>query len=84
MKSWGEGGADRLSALIIVGFGLAYGYAGKFIQVGFYNGDIGPHHWIYMVASVMVLLGFGLVLTKPFNLKPNGIFKLFISFKFKS
>ena len=51
MKSWGEGGADRLSALIILGFGLAYGYAGKFIQVGFYNGDIGPHHWIYMVAS---------------------------------
>jgi putative tricarboxylic transport membrane protein len=48
--------------MILLGFGLAYGYGGRFIRVGFYNGDFGPHHWIYIVASALVLLGFGLVL----------------------
>lgn len=70
MKSWGARGHDRLYALILLGLSLLYGLGGRLMEVGFYNGSVGPHHWIYMVSGVLSALSLWL-LVQPTDFVPE-------------
>ncbi len=62
MNLQGTGAYDRLYALILLIFAALYGWGGSQVQVGFYNGSVGPQHWIYGVAGVLAVLSLWLVL----------------------
>jgi hypothetical protein len=62
MTTPGTGTYDRRYALVALIFALAYGFGGSQFEVGFYNGIIGPHHWIYGVAGVLALMSVWLLL----------------------
>ncbi len=63
---------DRRYALVILIFSILYGYGGSFAKTDFYNGVVGPHHWIYLIAGILALLSIGLFL-KPTNFKPENL-----------
>ena len=44
---------DQYSALIVIALTLIYAYIGSLIEVNFYNGLIGPHHWIYILSGLV-------------------------------
>ncbi len=73
MKLQGVGAHDRLYALILLVFSGLYGLGGLEIQVGFYNGVIGPQHWIYGIAGVLGVLSLWLLLQPtPFVPEPES------------
>lgn len=63
---------DRRYAIVMLGFSALYGYGGSFAEVEFYNGVIGPHHWIYLVAGVIALLSLALFF-KPTDFEPEVV-----------
>ena len=62
---------DQLSALIILSLSLVYVVLGSFTEVDFYNGLLGPHHWIYILGGILGFLAF-LLLIQPTDFFPKS------------
>ncbi|MBF0279784.1 MAG: tripartite tricarboxylate transporter TctB family protein [SAR324 cluster bacterium] len=63
---------DRRYAIVMLVFSILYGYGGSFAETDFYNGVVGPHHWIYLIAGILACLSIMLFL-KPSNYKPKSL-----------
>ncbi len=63
---------DWRYALVMLVFSILYGYGGSFTEVNFYNGTVGPHHWIYLIAGILAFLSIMLLL-KPTDFKPVNL-----------
>ena len=47
---------DQYTAMGILVLSLIYAYLGSLTPIGFYNGTIGPHHWLYILAFLLAVL----------------------------
>ncbi len=44
---------DQSSAVVVILFSLVYAYLGSLIEVNFFNGLVGPHHWVYILSGFL-------------------------------
>jgi putative tricarboxylic transport membrane protein len=61
---------DRVYALILLVGAAFYAYGGYLSRADFYNGIIGPQHWIYVVSGVVACLAIYL-LVRPTEHEPE-------------
>ena len=61
---------DQYSAAIVIVFALIYAYLGSLTEIGFYNGLIGPHHWVYILSGFLGFFAL-LLFVQSTDLKPS-------------
>ena len=62
---------DQYNGIGIIAFALIYAYLGSLTSVAFYNGSVGPQHWTYILAGLLIAFAAYLLFcpssTNPFD-----------------